>query len=268
LGRGRAIVYSSVGEKIGEWDMVHPSVSISGWSGITSHPTDPTSTVIATFYDKEVRIFDTDRMVRHWKCVQHPTQISFLPEKNLLAVLEYNQITLWDLRNRAPTQRLTTTSSEPLYGISCLPHVIGVGGASRILSIFDTATWKTRNHWKNCVKYEISTVNFSQTNSNYCYVSDDSVIVCDDWTTPNKNTRFYFTGGIRLDSAVLGVSQDVHSDNVAALTENGTITVISNGIAMAKEKRTGVKVSDADFATTGSGSLQGQELHKKKKQKT
>jgi len=150
-----------------------------------------------------------------------------------------------------------------------LSDVIGVGGASRNLSIFDTATWKTRNHWKNCVKYEISTVNFAQTNSDYCYVSDDSVIVCDDWTTPNKNTRFYFTGGIRLDSAILGVSQDVHSDNVVALTENGTITVLSNGITMAKEKRIDVPACMVMMTLPGSSdSRQGHELHKRKKQKT
>jgi len=122
LGRGRALVYSPVGEKVVEWDMVDPSVSVSGWSGIISYPADPTSTVIATFYDKGIRIFDTDRMLRHWKCVQHPTQISFLPEKNLLAVLEYNQITLWDLRGSAPTQRLTTVL-QPLMSHYMTSHV-------------------------------------------------------------------------------------------------------------------------------------------------
>lgn len=242
-GIGKVMVYSPDNTVASSWDLRGSPSSVSGWSGIVPHPTDPTSTVIAKFYDKGVSLNEVDRIVREWKCVQHPTQVSYLPEKNLIVIVEYNHISLWDARSRAPAQRLSMASNEPLYGLSCLPHVIGVGGASRILSIFDTNTWKVRTHWKNCVKFEISSVNFSRSNPDYCYVNDDSVIVCDDWTTPNKNTRFYFTGGIRLDSSVIGVSQHTNSDTVAAFTENGTITVISNGISMTKEKRS---VSEGD----------------------
>jgi len=61
------------------------------------------------------------------------------------------------------------------------------------------------------------------------------VIVCDEWATPAKNARFYFSGGIRLDSSLLGVALHTQ-DTVGALTENGTLTVWTGGVSSAKKK--------------------------------
>jgi len=219
-------------------------------------------------------VYSVDKLVRKWHCVQHPTQLDFIPEKNLLTIVEHNHISLWDVRSASPQQRVYLPSNEPLYGLSCLSEVIGVGGAARILSIFDTHTWKVRSHWRNCVKYEITSVNFSSKYKEFCYVSDDSVIVCDEWTAPNKNSRHYFSGGVRLESSLVGVSKDSNDDIVACLTENGILTVIVNGVQDVLQRRQIAEKpqSSCDNMTTQPDSLGESNSdfveQKRKKQKT
>lgn len=53
---------------------------------------------IARFFDKRVCYFDKDQLIREFFAIQHPTQITFLPESEILCITEYNQVSFWDLR--------------------------------------------------------------------------------------------------------------------------------------------------------------------------
>eukprot|EP01125_Pyxidicula_operculata_P014615 TRINITY_DN4885_c0_g1_i1.p1 TRINITY_DN4885_c0_g1~~TRINITY_DN4885_c0_g1_i1.p1 ORF type:complete len:359 (-),score=53.30 TRINITY_DN4885_c0_g1_i1:184-1260(-) len=198
-----------------------------GWCGIAVHD-DPIKVATTSFFGKWVLEYEGDKVVRQRKVSQFPNQIGYIPTHNLLTVVEYNHLSFWDERQATPARRLFLPSTQPLHAMSCTKDLVAVGGESRMITFFDTKTWTVRDHWKNCVKTEVTSVNFSYADPEYCYVSDDSVVVCDLWSsTLKKNAHSYFSKGIRLESRSLGVSVQ-NTDVVGVLTENGKLYTIQN----------------------------------------
>jgi len=169
-------------------------------------------------------------VVKQFKAINHPTQIDFIPDLNLLAIVEYSSVSLYDLRQgKGPTMSLSLSSSLPAYGLSCRSDVVAVGGASRNVSLFDTKMWKVRANFKNCVKYEITSIHLS-TDSNYCYVADDGVIVCQYWNSTKGVRNNYFSESVRLESRHLGISHNTKTDTLMTLSEKGYIYVVPDAL--------------------------------------
>jgi len=207
------------------------SVYASGWVGITAHPTSPLSVVTARFLDKTVLVYDQDKIVRRFQAVNHPTQLHFVPSLNILSILEYNTVALYDLRQgsgNGSIRNVPLPSTLPAYALACRSDMIAVGGAGRNITIFDTRSWKVRGTLKNSTKYEICSVLFASDSENL-YVGDDSVITLNQWNAADKPSHNYLTDSLRLESRHLGVARNGETDTVMALTENGVVYVVKRG---------------------------------------
>jgi len=141
------------------WTITPPSTNRVelGWAGVSASHLSPMNSATARFFDKRICYYDKERLIREFFVVQHPTQIAFLPERDIIAVTEYNQVSFWDYRQgeRSGCIKRLMPSSEPLYALTCTENLIAVGGASSTLTVFDTRKWALRTHWKNCLKYEV-----------------------------------------------------------------------------------------------------------------
>uniref|UniRef100_A0A6B2LH20 Anaphase-promoting complex subunit 4 WD40 domain-containing protein n=1 Tax=Arcella intermedia TaxID=1963864 RepID=A0A6B2LH20_9EUKA len=186
----------------------------------------------ARFMDKTVTVYQEDRTLCEFRTPGHPYQVAFTPGLNLLAALMSNSVMLYDVRQGAvkgATVMIPLLAETSAFALSAREEVIAVGGESRNVSVFETRTWKLKSNWKNPVKYEITSLHLS-TNKDYCYVADDSVLLCGKWKSSNKsNTRQYFSNSMRMESRHTGISHVTADDSIIVLTESAKIHILKNG---------------------------------------
>jgi hypothetical protein len=200
--------------------------SLNSWAGVAINSTDPLNCSVAHFFEKTIQCFKDGNEVGILRTVGHPTQINYLEDNNLIVVAEETHISLWDVREKGATRRLYLASPEMLNCLTTKINSIAVAGESKNVTFFDTRTWMTNNTWKNCTKYAIRNLLFSKSNTNMCFVGDDTVLLCNP--LDNQKKINYFESGIRFESRSLGISQSSTQDVVMGFTENGRIFNIQN----------------------------------------
>jgi hypothetical protein len=137
---------------------------------------------LARFADKSITLFDGERVVRSFHTVQRPTGIVHLgaSHPNLTAVLEWNQLTIWDDRvmEKSGCSTRVIPGPEPLYAI-CAGHpgnasqksLIAYGGAARAVTVFDVEKMSNAAHWTGSLKYDIIYLNFASQNPKHVYAT-------------------------------------------------------------------------------------------------
>ncbi|KAF2070540.1 hypothetical protein CYY_008145 [Polysphondylium violaceum] len=188
-----------------------------GWAGCCFNPTNSNILAKTQFYNKKIDILDGDQITQSIGLIQNPTQISYFNHERssspLLAVTEFNQLKIYDTKqppSSACIQKFTPSTTW-LYSLGLSTNqqgytdLIAVGGAGRTVSVFDTKKWTNCGNWKNCLKYEITSIQFSSKDSNVCYVGGlDSEVLAGNWDGSSGVDHFT---GLRVDSRWLGISK-------------------------------------------------------------
>eukprot|EP01133_Synstelium_polycarpum_P019072 gene19072-22837_t len=225
--RGSVSVFSNNENDIVQLYNIAPtSQSVeSGWSGVSIHPTLDTQLSTTRFFQKQVHNYDADRLVSTYQLANHPTQIAYFTPSgstsSLLAVTEQNQLNIYDSRLPNALIHKFTPSSSVLYAIGTSDHYVGVGGEGRSLHVYDTRKWSNVGNWSNCLKYEITSINFSGVDKAVSYLGGlDSEILAGAWNGSGGVDHF---SGLRVDSRWLGVSKLRGSETLFGLTSLGSV---------------------------------------------
>ncbi len=169
--------------------------------------------VIGRHFPKDVTIFDGDVVVRTLHTLGNPNSVKMVGE-TLVAVAEGNMVTVYDLRIADRQTRVArlqpggSASCGHLYAIavrgegsmasgggagapgSATCPLLGAGGEDRDVHVWDPRVWKSINRWTNCLKYEITSVHFLDSDPRYCLVSGmDYEVACGAWFE-NKSRAF------------------------------------------------------------------------------
>jgi hypothetical protein len=141
-------------------------------------------------FEKRIAIYDGENCVIHLNTPQPPTQIRYFPISTsnapLIAVCEYNQVTVWDVRSNNPCiKRLAVRSlllfcilnpsfviqpsNLAFYAMDIQTDSIAASGGSRNVHIYDAKKWSQSGSWSGCLKYEVTSLHFS-TEAPLCYV--------------------------------------------------------------------------------------------------
>ncbi|EGC36328.1 hypothetical protein DICPUDRAFT_78014 [Dictyostelium purpureum] len=205
-----------------------------GWAGLSFNTSDQSIFARTQFYQKRIEIFKGDQLAQSIQLIQNPTQIQYFNHEKsnsaLLAVTEFNQLKIYDPRqstNNSCIQKFTP-STNWLYsiGISTNFEYIAVGGANRTVSVFDTKKWSNCGNWKNCLKYEITSIQFSNKNPSICYVGGlDSEVLAGEWNGSSGVDHFT---GLRVDSRWLGLSKLKNEEFIFGFTGSSSIYYINN----------------------------------------
>jgi len=188
-----------------------------GWAGCSFNPTNSNIIAKTQFFNKKIEILDADKTVQTISLIQNPTQISYFNHERsgtpLLALTEFNQLKIYDTRqpsSSACVQKFSPSNTW-LYSLGVSTNsqgytdLLAVGGAGRTVSVFDTKKWTNCGNWKNCLKYEITSIQFSSKDSNVCYVGGlDSEVLAGNWDGSSGVDHFT---GLRVDSRWLGISK-------------------------------------------------------------
>lgn len=157
-------------------------------------------------------------------------------------------ISVWDARVQGQGARVAKIPGNPFSGhIYCtaacqhdgVPLLAG-GGADRSLAVWDPRKWTVLDRWSNCCKYEMTYLEFLDSNPGYCIVGGmDYEVVCGTWAGESKKGRLggrhrtSKDGGdeergddsgvhdalsFRGDSKWMGLSRAAGSDVVAGFT--------------------------------------------------
>eukprot|EP01132_Coremiostelium_polycephalum_P007582 gene7582-9323_t len=198
-----------------------------GWSGLSFNPTDSDTVAQTHFFEKQVKIYQKDQLKQTINLIQNPTQISYFTptgtNQPLIAVTEFNQLSIFDPRKNqnTPIQKFNTASNW-LYSIgSYKGDYIAVGGANRTVSVYDSRKWSNCGNWKNCLKYEIISIHFSDKNPSVCYVGGlDSEVLAGEWNGSSGVDHFT---GLRVDSRWLGISKLKNQELLFGFTAAGSL---------------------------------------------
>ncbi|KAN0055165.1 hypothetical protein ACTA71_008262 [Dictyostelium dimigraforme] len=205
-----------------------------GWAGSSFNTKDSTIIAKTQFYQKKIQIYKEDQLSQTIQLIQNPTQINYFDHEksqtSLLAVTEFNQLKIFDPRqssNNCCIQKFTPGTSW-LYSmaISSNSEYIAVGGSSRTVSVYDTKRWNNSGNWKNCLKYEITNIEFSNKRPSICYVGGlDSEVLAGEW---NGSTGVDHFTGLRVDSKWLGLSKLRDEEYIFGYTGSSSIYYIDN----------------------------------------
>ncbi|KAK5584278.1 hypothetical protein RB653_005886 [Dictyostelium firmibasis] len=205
-----------------------------GWAGSSFNTKDSTIIAKTQFYQKNIQIFKGDQLSQTIQLIQNPTQIQYFDHEksqtSLLALTEFNQLKIYDPRqstNNCCIQKFTPGTSW-LYSmaISSNSEYIAVGGSSRTVSVFDTKRWNNSGNWKNCLKYEITNIEFSNTRPSICYVGGlDSEVLAGEWNGSSGVDHFT---GLRVDSKWLGLSKLKDEEYIFGYTGSSSIYYIDH----------------------------------------
>ncbi|KAM9959198.1 hypothetical protein ACTFIR_000262 [Dictyostelium discoideum] len=205
-----------------------------GWAGSSFNTKDSTIIAKTQFYQKNIQIYKGDQLSQTIQLIQNPTQINYFDHEksqtSLLAITEFNQLKIFDPRqssNNCCIQKFTPGTSW-LYSmaISSNSEYIAVGGSSRTVSVYDTKRWNNSGNWKNCLKYEITNIEFSNTRPSICYVGGlDSEVLAGEWNGSSGVDHFT---GLRVDSKWLGLSKLRDQEYIFGYTGSSSIYYIDN----------------------------------------
>ena len=168
---------------------------------------------IGRHFPKDVTVFDGDVVVRTFHTLGSPTDVKLVGD-SLVTVAEGNMVTVYDVRiadrqtRVARLQPVGSTSSGHIYSLAVRGEqsmgsgggaetpgnascpLLGAGGEDRDVYVWDPRVWKSVNQWKNCVKYEITSLHFLDSDPRYCVVSGmDYEVACGAWFE-NKSKVF------------------------------------------------------------------------------
>lgn len=155
---------------------------------------------------------------------------------NILAVAEWNQVTLWDSRmmeKSGCTMRITA-GPEPLFTLcagtnTAQPHLLAYGGAARAVTVFDVQRMSNVSHWVSCLKNDLVYANFSSTNPKHVFATGlDSEVVCGDWESSGAD-RFE---GLRVESRWIGQRVFQPTDALVGVTQDGYAYILRNASHM------------------------------------
>ena len=153
--------------------------TIRGHCSMRFHPRDEHIIFRSKFSTKHVTIFDMNKnaTVFNIHTLQNPTKIKTFEMDNssspLLAIGEYNNVSIWDLRTNKSVERLTRTRGI-VYDLEVChtgntdnkfksSNLLGTVGSDRTVYVYDTKKWSPVHKWQNCLKYAVSfivTLNF------------------------------------------------------------------------------------------------------------
>ena len=170
-----------------------------GWTGGAVSPYSRNMVAVARHFPKDVTVFDNNVPVRTFNTLYCPNDITLLSSGGsspkdgdatpLVAVAEGNVVTAWDLRIGGRASRVNRLSTGPysghLYSIAATGGgcpLLGSAGEDRDVCVWDLRTWKTIDRWRNCLKYEVTSLHFLESNPSYCVVSGmDYEVACGSW---------------------------------------------------------------------------------------
>ena len=169
--------------------------------------------VIGRHFPRDLTVFDGDVVVRTMHTLGNPNSVKMVGD-TLVTVAEGNMVTVYDLRIADRQSRVArlqpggATSSGHIYALavrgegiaasgggagtpgSATCPLLGGGGEDRDVHVWDPRVWKSINRWKNCLKYEINSVHFLDSDPRYCLVSGmDYEVACGAWFE-NKSKAF------------------------------------------------------------------------------
>jgi hypothetical protein len=155
--------------------------------------------VIARHFPKDVTVFDKDVAVRTLHTLHNPNNIKIV-DNNLVAVAEGSMVTVYDTRiadrqtRVARLQPVGSAASGSMYALAASSSggfsLLGAGGEDRDVFVWDPRVWKSVNQWKNCVKYELTSLHFLDSDPRYCVVGGmDYEVACGAWFE-NKSKAF------------------------------------------------------------------------------
>lgn len=206
------------------------------WCGIDSSPINPNKIVTSLHLNKNVTLYDEERIIRSFKLIQNPSRLLFIDD-NILSITENNSVSFIDLRMKSFYVKRIQPYSGYLYAMHHSDHLLGVGGYNRSIAVIDTRKMSIISHWSSSLKYEITHILFSSLDNNLCFVSGlDSEILCGRWDGSSNLSHF---DGPRVESRWIGLTQDKKTDSIIGYTEQGYCYIIKNGINlmnMAKNK--------------------------------
>eukprot|EP01018_Ginkgo_biloba_P012944 Gb_39878 [translate_table: standard] len=203
-----------------------------GWAGINFSPSQNSMVAVVRSLCKSIDLYDKDIHVHTLHTLWHPTSLTFLSSSfsgegnsSVLAVTEGSQLSIWDLRANKQggcVKRVSGSSGDPLYAVCSSPFgFVGTGGAERSAVIFDHRKWSVLSRWTGCLKYEITSLTFSDVNPNFLYVHGlDYEVACGQWKEKPQRS-FSFRG----DSSWLGFNKCSKLDVLAGWCESGSIFV-------------------------------------------
>lgn len=109
--------------------------------------------------DKSVYIYDSNVLSQKIGCIHSPTSFEYITisesSEPLLAVTEYNQLAIWDPRDKTCIKRINAAPANTFYTVACQNDFIAVAGAARNMYVYDTKKWNLVGTWTNCSKYEV-----------------------------------------------------------------------------------------------------------------
>ncbi|KAG2386940.1 hypothetical protein C9374_001975 [Naegleria lovaniensis] len=244
------------------YDSSHSSeMHIRGHSSVKFHPTDDAIIIRSKFENKSVSIYDVNRSssIFHIHTMQNPTKLKpFMIEQSntpLLAIGEYNNVSIWDFRSNKVVNRLTRTRGivydmEVTHTGVASKHkssnLLGVLGSDRTVYVYDTLKWSPIHKWQNCLKYAPSYLSFSNVNKELCYVAgfDNSEFKCGNFVD-QKQQRHGRGHGLYADHRWIGMTRPMSgstatttTDTIVGMSMNGTLYVIDQPYMMAPSETT------------------------------
>jgi hypothetical protein len=183
--------------------------------GLTAGAVSDTSSysVISRHFPKDLTVFDGDVVVRTFHTLENPNSVKMVGE-TLVTVAEGNLVTVYDLRiadrqtRVARMQSCGSASRGHIYALavrgegsvasgrgagapgSASCPLLGAGGEDRDVHVWDPRVWKSITRWSNCLKYEITSLHFLDSDPRYCLVSGmDYEVACGSWFE-NKSKAF------------------------------------------------------------------------------
>jgi len=190
-----------------------------GWSGVAL--TQDGKIVFGNFFGKRFSISDGDRTIGSIRTLGHPSNIVMI-DNNTMAITEDCFISLWDIRSNNLINRIIDSNKRRLYGLSSNSHFIVAGGDNRNLTYYDIRSQATTYHWKNCTKFETSSVHLTD---QICYVTDLYSITPGKREDSVSSHRDLFSKSIKADSRLIGTTMDKESNTFYSITERGTLSI-------------------------------------------
>ncbi|KAF0984572.1 hypothetical protein FDP41_000471 [Naegleria fowleri] len=272
---------------------------IRGHSSVKFHPTDDSIIIRSKFENKNVTIYDVNRnsAIFNIHTMQNPTKLKpFIIEQSntpLLAIGEYNNVSIWDFRSNKVVNRLTRTrgivydmevTSSGSNGKHKSSNLLGVVGSDRTVYVYDTLKWSPIHKWQNCLKYAPSYLSFSNVNKELCYVAgfDNSEFKCGNFVD-QKQQRHGRGHGLYADHRWIGMTKPLNAfssgdgsggsdgqsefnsmmtttanDTIVGMSMNGTLYVIEHPYKMAP--MSGLQQSDHDDDLTDREAIRDDDL--------
>ncbi|KAK9270410.1 hypothetical protein L1049_025989 [Liquidambar formosana] len=149
-------------------------VGEGSWAGLCFSPSQWSMAAVARSFCKSIDVYDKDIPLRNLRILWYPSSLSFIQnlshgnESSILA------LTIWDLRmkeNGGCLHRICGSVGDTFYSVCSSSTVyIAVGGADRSVAVYDPRRWSALSRWVHCLKYEITGLEFSSTDSDYIFI--------------------------------------------------------------------------------------------------